>query len=64
MRRDSRPRPRARLKDIALKLGVTEAAVSKALRDASDISPQLKKRVLECARKLNYQPSAAARGLA
>lgn len=64
MKRDSGPRPRARLKDIARQLGVTEAAVSKALRDASDISPELKKRVLECARKLNYQPSAAARGLA
>lgn len=64
MRSDSAPRPRARLKDIARQLGVTEAAVSKALRDASDISPELKKRVLECARKLNYQPNAAARGLA
>ena len=38
---------RARLKDIARELGVTEAAVSKALRDASDISPELKKRALE-----------------
>jgi LacI family transcriptional regulator len=58
------PRQRVRLKDIASELRVTEAAVSKALRDAADISPDLKQRVLECARKLNYQPNAAARGLA
>lgn len=58
------PTKRARLKDIAFHLGVTEAAVSKALRDASDISPELKKRVLDYARKLNYQPNSAARSLA
>lgn len=63
MKGHSGPRQRARLKDIASELGVTEAAVSKALRDAGDIGPELKKRVLECARKLNYQPNAAARSL-
>jgi LacI family transcriptional regulator len=55
---------KARLKDIASELGVSEAAVSKALRDAGDISPELKKRVLACAQRLNYQPNTAARSLA
>lgn len=64
MRSNSAQRSRTRLKDIARQLGVTEAAVSKALNKASDISPDLQQRVLKCAREMNYLPNAAARGLA
>jgi len=57
------PRP-VRLKDIAKDLGVSAAAVCKALRDAPDISPDLKQRVRKRARQLGYQPDLAARSLA
>jgi LacI family transcriptional regulator len=56
-------KPIVRLKDIAEELGVSIAAVSKALRDSSDISPALKRTVLDRARSLNYQPDLAARSL-
>ncbi len=61
--RVSSERP-VRLKDIAKSLGISAAAVSKALRDAGDISPALKKMVLKRARELNYQPDLVARSLA
>jgi LacI family transcriptional regulator len=43
------------LKDISEKLGISTAAVSKALRDHHGISEQTKKLVLETAKALNYK---------
>jgi LacI family transcriptional regulator len=53
----------ARLKDIAKELGVSVVTVSKALRDIPGISRDTRARVLKVAKKLNYGPNLAARGL-
>jgi LacI family transcriptional regulator len=53
-----------RMKDIADDLGVSLMTVSKALRNHNDVSPQTRKRVLQRARELNYEPNLTARGLA
>jgi LacI family transcriptional regulator len=53
----------ATLKDIAQALDLSVMAVSKALRDASDISAATKARVQEEARRINYVPNQSARNL-
>ncbi len=50
-------------KTIAEALGVTTVTVSKALRDNSDISSQMKARVKEMAEKLGYHPNILAQSL-
>ena len=55
---------RVRLKDIARKLGVSEVTVSKVLRNKTDVGAETRRRVLECVRRLDYQPDWAARSLA
>lgn len=50
-----------RLKDIALRLGVSTATVSRALRDRPDISAVLRDKVHSLARELHYQPNVFAR---
>ena len=52
-----------RLKDIALQAGVSVMTVSKALRDAPDVSAATKARITALARQLGYVPDAAAQGL-
>lgn len=52
------------IKDIAERLGVSAAAVSKALNDRKDISEKLKRKVCETARELNYTPNSIAKRLA
>lgn len=53
------------IKDIARECGVSVSAVSMALSDKpSRISAKTKEKVLEAARKLNYQPNQAAVSLA
>jgi len=49
--------------EIARKLKVSRATVSKALKGDSDISDDMKQRVRELAEKLNYIPHYHARGL-
>lgn len=49
--------------EIARKLKVSRATVSKALKGDSDISEEMKQRVRELAEKLNYIPHYHARGL-
>lgn len=49
--------------DIARKLNVSRATVSKALKDADDISPEMKQRVRETAEKMNYIPHYHAKRL-
>lgn len=52
-----------RLKDIALKAGVSVMTVSKVLRDASDISVETKTRVRQLAQQMGYVPDSMAQGL-
>ncbi|HSH94614.1 MAG TPA: LacI family DNA-binding transcriptional regulator, partial [Roseimicrobium sp.] len=52
-----------RLKDIALRAGVSVMTVSKVLRDAPDISAATKVRVKQLAREMGYVPDSIARGL-
>jgi LacI family transcriptional regulator len=51
------------MKDIARDLGVSLMTVSKALRNHSDISENTRKRVMQRARELRYQPNWIARSL-
>jgi LacI family transcriptional regulator len=53
----------ATLKEIATSLNLSVMAVSKALRDAPDISVQTKARVQAEARRRNYIPNRAAQNL-
>lgn len=51
------------IKDIARKLGISVSTVSRALRDAYDVNPETKNKVLELARQLNYKPNLNASAL-
>ncbi len=53
-----------RLKDIAADLGVSTVTVSKVLRNQPDVGEGTRKRVLQRAKELNYNPNLLARGLA
>ena len=53
-----------RMKDIAEQLGVSLVTVSKVLRNKRDVGEATRKRVLQRAKELNYQPNMLARGLA
>ena len=52
------------LEDLARRLGVSTATVSRALNDQPGVSQATRQRVLQLARELNYIPNVAARGLA
>ncbi len=52
-----------RLKDIAYRAGCSVMTVSKALRDAKDISVATKARIQHMAEEMGYVPDAAAAGL-
>jgi LacI family transcriptional regulator len=52
-----------RLKDIAAQAGVSVMTVSKALRDAPDVSAATKARIQLLARQLGYVPDTMAQGL-
>jgi LacI family transcriptional regulator len=54
---------RATIKTVAEDAGVSVAAVSKVLRDAYGVSPELKARVQASMSKLRYRPLASARGM-
>ena len=51
-------------KDVARLAGVSQSAVSLALRDDTRISPSTKAKILEAARTLGYTPSQLGRSLA
>ncbi len=51
-------------KDVARLAGVSQSAVSLALRDDARISPATKAKILEAARTLGYTPSQLGRSLA
>ena len=52
-----------RLKDIALRAGVSVMTVSKVMRDAEDISAGTKARVRGLAEQMGYMPNTIAQGL-
>src|SRR3954469_25979570 len=52
-----------RLKDIALRAGVSVMTVSKVLRDAPDISAATKARVKLLSQQMGYMPDSVAQGL-
>ena len=52
------------IKDIARELNISVATVSRALRDAHDVSEQTRQEVLKKARELNYKANQHAVGLA
>lgn len=51
------------LKDIAIEAGISINAVSRALRDSSDISESTKEKVRKIATELGYVPDSVARSL-
>ena len=52
-----------RLKDMARHLGVSVMTVSKALRDAPDVSAATKSRIKSLAHQMGYVPDSSAQGL-
>ena len=52
-----------RLKDIAQQAGVSIMTVSKALRDAADVSAGTKTRIKLLAQQMGYVPDSSAQGL-
>lgn len=61
----SQPRHRVRAADVAAAAGVSPTAVSFVLngRDGGNIAPETKKRILETAERLGYEPHHVARSL-
>jgi len=55
--------PKTTLKKLAAILGLSTATVSKALKNYPDINADTKKRVINLATSLNYQPNSMAQGL-
>lgn len=49
--------------DIARQLGVSAMTVSRVLTGKPEVSPEMRAKVTECARKLGYQPNRWARSL-
>lgn len=52
------------LRELADRLGVSVATVSRALNDKPGVGAETRRRVLELAQELQYQPNLAARSLA
>ena len=45
------------MKDIAKKLGVSVSTVSRALKDSPELHAETKKKIVETAKEMNYQPN-------
>ena len=54
---------RVTIKDIAKKLNISTAAVSKALNNLSGVSEDLRERVKEAAKEMGYTPNLIAKNL-
>ena len=54
---------RPTINDIARRVGLSKASVSRALNGKQDVDPATRKRVVELARRMGYVPSATARAL-
>ncbi len=57
------PARRVTIVDVARHAGVSTAAVSKVLRNASGVSSQMREKVEQTMRELDYRPLASARGM-
>ena len=53
----------ATIEDVAVKAGVSRAAVSKVLRNAYGVSPKMRERVQNAIDELGYRPRSAARAM-
>ncbi|MDN3202935.1 LacI family DNA-binding transcriptional regulator [Algoriphagus sediminis] len=51
------------MKEIAKKLGVSVSTVSRALKDSPELHEETKKRIVELAKEMNYQPNLLAQSL-
>lgn len=51
------------IRDVAQHAGVSVATVSRVMNGSANVSPELRERVWEAIKTLNYSPSALARGL-
>jgi DNA-binding LacI/PurR family transcriptional regulator len=51
------------IKEIAKLLGISKSTVSRALSDHSDVNTETRKKILEVAQKMNYQPNTIALNL-
>ena len=56
-------KPNLTINDIAKALGISKSTVSRALRDAHDINPETRKKVMEYAEKHDYHPDFLAKSL-
>ena len=54
---------RPTINDIAKRVGLSKASVSRALNGKQDVDPETRKRVLKLAAQMGYVPSASARAL-
>ncbi|HTD39089.1 MAG TPA: substrate-binding domain-containing protein [Mucilaginibacter sp.] len=53
----------ARIKDIAIKAGVSTGTVDRVLHNRGRVAPDVEKRVLEILAEMNYEPNLIARAL-
>ncbi|WP_228731287.1 LacI family DNA-binding transcriptional regulator [Clostridium zeae] len=51
------------MKDVAKKAGVSQTTVSRVISGNTSVNPEIKARVMECIRKLDYHPNIIAQGL-
>ncbi len=58
-----RPAKAVTMMDVAREAGVSRAAVSKVIRDAYGVSPEMRQRVETAIERLGYRPSVAARAI-
>lgn len=59
----TRATKRPTINDIAKRVGLSKASVSRALNGKQDVDPETRKRVLKVASQVGYVPSASARAL-
>ncbi|MFG2334369.1 LacI family DNA-binding transcriptional regulator [Streptomyces sp. NPDC048604] len=59
----SPPAPRVRLVDVAREAGLSKTTVSAALNGTGRLSPEVRERARETARRMGYRPNATARQL-
>lgn len=51
------------MNDIAQKVGVSQSTVSRVINGSSSVSPEIKMKVMECVRILDYHPNVIAQSL-
>ncbi len=59
----SAPTPRVRLVDVAREAGLSKTTVSAALNDTGRLSPAVREKARETARRMGYRPNVTARQL-